>query len=43
MGMSGREEIGLILYNYAYAQSVKDNEEKPPEPKVAFQIPIAIS
>jgi hypothetical protein len=43
MGMSSREEIGLILYNYPYAQFVKENEEKPPESKVAFQIHITIA
>ena len=41
MGMSSREEIRLALYEYV--RSVKENEEKPPEPKVAFQIPIVIA
>ena len=43
MGMPSRDEIGLILYNYAYVRSIKENEEKPPESKVVFQIPIAIA
>ena len=41
MGISSHEEICLALYEYI--RSVKENEEKPPEPKVAFQIPIAIA
>jgi hypothetical protein len=41
MGMSSREEIGLLLYEYV--RSVKENVEKPHEPKVSFEIPIDIT
>ena len=41
MGISSRDEMLLALYEYV--RSVKENEEKPPEPKVAYQIPIGIA
>ena len=34
MGMSSRDEMRLALYEYV--RSVKENIEKPPEPKVAY-------
>jgi hypothetical protein len=42
MDMSSRDEIGLILYE-SYIQSLRENEERPPELKVAFQIHVAIA
>ena len=41
MGTSSRDEMRLALYDYV--RSVKDNIEKPPEPKVAYQISIGIA
>jgi hypothetical protein len=41
MCISRREEMRLALYEYV--RFVKENEEKPPEPKVAYQIPIGIA
>jgi hypothetical protein len=41
MGTSRRDAIRLNLFEYV--RSVKDNIEKPPEPKVAYQIPIGIA
>jgi hypothetical protein len=35
------DEMRLALYEYVL--SVKENEEKPPEPKVAYKIPIGIT
>jgi hypothetical protein len=40
---TSRDEVGLILYDYAYIQALRENEEKPPELNVAFQIPVAIA
>ena len=41
MGTSSRDFMHLTLYEYV--RSIKDNIEKPPEPKVAYQILIGIA
>ena len=41
MAFLGREDMKLTLYEYVHA--VKNKVEKPPEPKVAYQIPIGIA
>jgi hypothetical protein len=41
MAFLGREDMKLTLYEYV--QAVKNKVEKPPEPKVAYQIPIGIA